>query len=83
MGGITTVENFTYLGVNVDGNLNFEQFIGNTISKAQGRLLTLARVMKLLDLNTSLLIYKQTILQIVDNVSILVNSNTKRKIAKL
>ena len=74
--GVITVENFTYLGVNVDRNLNFEKFIGNTISKEQGRLITLARVRKLLDLKTSLLIYKQTILPILDYVSILINSSS-------
>ena len=42
-----TVENVTYLGVHID-NLNFEKCIGNTIAKAQGRLITLAKIRKLL-----------------------------------
>ena len=83
MDGIITVENFTYLGVSIDRNLNFEKFISNTITKARGRLITLARLRKLLDFNTALLIYKQTILPILDYLSILVNSSTQRKILKL
>ena len=47
------------------------------------RLITLARIWKLLDVRTCLLIYKQTILPIFDYVYILVNSSTQRKIAKL
>ena len=67
MNVITTVENFIYLGVNKDKNLNFEKFIISkfgTISRVQGRLITLARIRKLLDNNTSLAIYQQTIVPI-------------------
>ena len=46
--------------------LNFEKFIINTVSKARGRLVTLARLRKTLDLYTTLTIYKQTILPILD-----------------
>ena len=53
------------------------------ISRVNGRLITLARIRKLLDVKTSLLIYKQTILPILDYVCILVNSSTQRKISKL
>ena len=41
--GIIEVENYTYLGVNIDRNLNFERFISGTISRVNGRLITLAR----------------------------------------
>ena len=80
---IVTVESFVYLGVNIDNNLNFEKFISGTIGRVQGRLITLARIRKLLDMKTSTLIYKQTILPIIDYVSVLVNSSTQRKISKL
>ena len=43
----------------------------------------MARIRKLLDVTTSVLIYKQTMLPILDYVSILVNSSTQRKITKL
>ena len=46
-------------------------------------MITLARIRKLLDVGTSLLIYKQTIPAILDYISILVNSSTQRKIVKL
>ena len=78
--GIVTIENFTYLGVTNDRKLNFERFISKTISKARGRLITLARLRKILDEKTTLLIYKQTIL---DYLCILVESSTQRKIARL
>ena len=81
--GIFTVETFTYLGVLIDRQLNFEKCIGNTIAKTQGRIITLARLQKLLDLKTTLLVYKQTILPILDYLSILVNSSTCRKNSKL
>ena len=81
--GIIMVENFMYLGVNIDNRLNFEKIVNGTISRVNVRLITLARIRKLLDVGTSLLIYKQTILPILDYVSILVNSSMQRKIVKL
>ena len=81
--GINTVENFIYLGINIDNKLNFEKFINNTISRVNGRLITLSRERKLLDTKISLLIYKQTILPILDYLCILVNSSTQRRISKL
>ena len=80
---IAGVENFVHLGVNIDRRLNFEKFLDGTISRVNGRLITLARIRKFTDEFTSLMIYKQTILPILDYVSILVNSSTQRKIAKL
>ena len=82
-GAIDIVENFVYLGVNIDNRLRFEKFISNTISCVNGRLISLARVRKLIDTSTSLLIYKQTILPILDYLCILVNSSSQRKIKKL
>ena len=81
--GIINVDSFVYLGVTIDKNLNFEKFLNATIGKVNGRLITLARIRKLMDMKTCLLIYKQTILPILDYVSVLVNSSTQRKISKL
>ena len=83
LGGIITVDSFMYLGVTIDKNLNFEIFLSATIGKVNGCLITLARIRKLIDANTCLLIYKQTILPILDYVSVLVNSSTQSKISKL
>ena len=66
LNGIINVDSFVYLGVNVDKNLNFEKFLSATIQKVNGRLVTLARIHKLVDVRTCLLIYKQTILPILD-----------------
>ena len=54
--GIVLVENFAYLGVNIDNKLNFEKFVNGTISRVNGRLITLARIQKFLDVRTCLLI---------------------------
>ena len=78
--GVATVETFVYLGVTIDKKLNFEKYLGATIQKVNGRLITLARIRKLIDAHTCLLIYKQTILPILDYVSVLANSSTHRKI---
>ena len=83
MDGVANVENFVYLGVTIDKNLNFEKFVGATIQKVNGRLITLAKIRKLMDVQTSLLIYKQTILPILDYVSVLVNSSIQRQISNL
>ena len=64
----------------MSNNLNFEKFLGATVQKVNGRLITLARICRLMDAQTCMLIYKQTIL---DYVSVLVNSSTQRMISKL
>ena len=77
---IATVKNLTYLGVNLDNKLTFEKFLNGTISRVNARLITLARIRKNLDTKTALLIYKQTILPILDYMCIVVNSCTQAKI---
>ena len=80
---IGLVKTFTYLGVNIDDKLNFEKFISGTISRVNLRLITLARIRKTVDVKTALLIYKQTILPILDYMCIVVNASTQAKIKKL
>ena len=80
---IDIVEHFSYLGVILDNRLSFEKFVNSTISRVNGRLITFARIRKFVDSHTSLLIYKQTILPILDYMSIVVNSSTKCMIKKL
>ena len=80
---ITIVDNFVYLGVNIDCKYNFEKFISNKVSKCNGRFISFAKIIKMLDVNTILLIYKQTILPVVVYVLILVDSSTQMKICKL
>ena len=77
------MENFIYLGVTLDNKLSFEKFVNSTISRVNGHLVTFARIRKLIDVNTSLAIHKQTVLPILDYMSIVVNSSTQRKIKKL
>ena len=58
-----------------------ENVVSGTIARVHGGLLTLSRIRNILDTATSLLIYKQTMLPIIEQVSILVNSSTQRKIS--
>ena len=55
-------------GVNIDCKYNFEKFISNKVAKCNGRFISFAKIIKMLDVNTILLIYKQTILPVVDYV---------------
>ena len=80
---IALVKKITYLGVNLDDKLNFEKFLNETISRVNARLITLARIRKNVDENTALLIFKQTILPILDYMCIVTNSSTQGKIKKL
>ena len=80
---ISSVKNFTYLGVNLDDRLNFEKFVNGTIGRVNARLITFARIRKNVDVKTALLMYKQTILPILDYLCIVVNSSTQVKIKKL
>ena len=46
---IAMVEKFVYLGVTIDKNLNFEKNLDSTISRVNGRLISLARIRKMID----------------------------------
>ena len=81
--GIDIVENFSYLGIILDNRLTFEKIINKTISRVNGRLITFARIRKYLDVHTSTTIYTQTIVPILDYMSIVTNSSSQCKIKKL
>ena len=69
--------------MNLDDKLNFVKFLNGTIARVNSRLITLARVRKNVDAKTALLIYKQTILPILDYMCIVVDASTQSKIKKL
>ena len=61
----------------------FEKQIDNTRAKVESRLITFARIRKYIDQNVSLLLYRQTIMPLIDFGCILFESSTKKKLSKL
>ena len=80
---IECVNEFKYLGVTLDDKLMFERNVERSINIVNGKLISLARLRKYMDMHTSLLIYKQMILPLLDYMCIIVESATSRVIKKL
>ena len=67
---------YEYLGITIDNNLNFDKNTGKTISSASRRLYLLCKMRKMIPKSTACLIYKQTILPVLDYCSYLNNGLT-------
>ena len=80
---IERVQNFKYLGVILDDKLIFDKNIERMNSTVNGKLISLARVRKYMDANTSLLLYKQMILPLLDYMCVIVDSSISRIIRKI
>ena len=80
---IERVRQFKYLGVVLDEKLNFVKYIETMTNVVTGKLISLTRIRKYMNMGTSLLLYKQMILPLLDYMCIVVNSSTCRVIKKL
>ena len=85
MGGFTlsVVTEYEYLGVIIDNKLNFNRTVNSTISTACLRLYLMGKIRKSLSLATACLIYKQTILPVIDYCSFIYNGLTTTNTKKL
>ena len=63
---IERVKQSKYLGAILDDKLAFEKNIERVINLVNGKLISLAQLRRYMDLRTSLLLYKQMILPLLD-----------------
>ena len=80
---IVDVDKYKYLGVKIDDMLKFEDQIEDIISKVNSRLMTFDKTRKFMDDRTSAIIYKQTIMQLLDYSWVVIDSSTQSLIKRL
>ena len=80
---IVRVHNYSYLGVNLDEQLNYESHTQITIRRVKTKLLQLKRVRSFLNKQAAILVYKNMILPIMEYGNIFLSSlsvTTKKKL---
>ena len=83
---LDNVEMYNYLGVIIDDNLTFDEFLKQKCNKINQRLYQLIKVRKFVILNIANNLYKQAILPLCDYLGFLIDSGTayyRRKLDNL
>ena len=80
---VKLVDNYMYLGVDLDSNLSFDPFFKNTIQKVNYKLYLFGKIRYPLTFAAAVLVYKQMVLPFFDYLDILLDSCPKLYIDKL
>ena len=70
------VDSYVYLGINLDAGMSLSLFASHLYNRIQIKLLTLSKLWRYIDKNSANVIYKQTILPILDYGGFLLDSCT-------
>ena len=73
----------SYLGITLDSAMSLIPLIKNVKKRVSNKIFLLRKIRKYLALNVAVLVYKQTILPIIDYVTLLLISCTKDELQKL
>ena len=74
---------YEYLGITIDNKLNFIKSVNKTVSTACHRIYLLSKIRKMMPQITAILIYKQTVLPVLEYCGLLYNGLTSTTISKL
>ena len=77
------IKQYTYLGVILDETLNLESNLNSIFKKFSYRLFQFSKIRKYLPVTTRVLVYKQTVLPLVEYICYLMYLNRKHDIDKL
>ena len=77
------VRSYNYLGVIIDDKLTFEDFLKIKCNKTNVRVYQLGKIRKFLKPHISALIYKQTILPVIEYADLMVESGPTAKVTRL
>ena len=80
---ISQCHQYNYLGVTLDECLNMQANFNNVFKKFSHKNYQFAKIRKYVDTNTRILIYKQTVLPLVEYVSFMMSLNNMSDIEKL
>ena len=74
---IGKVTQYNYLGVIIDSGLSFGQYMDNILNRVNQKLFIMSKVRPSITLETALLLYKQTIVPIMEYIGIVMDSSTR------
>ena len=74
---------YNYLGVIIDSGLSFGQYMDNILNRVNQKLFIMSKVRPSITLETALLLYKQTIVPIIEYIGIVMDSSTHEYATKL
>ena len=77
------VHSYNYLGVTVNDMLSFDNFLKEKCGRVNARVYQLSKLRKYVTTNTACLIYKQTILPIVEYADLLIESGPAERVTRL
>ena len=80
---ISRCHQYCYLGVKLDECLNLKQNYNNVFKKFSYKTHQFGKIKKYMDTTTRILVYKQTVLPLVEYVSFMLNMNTNHDLMKL
>ena len=80
---LDTVRKYNYLGVYIDDDLTFESYLNEKCNKVNVRIYQLGRLRKFITSGIACLIYKQTILPVVEYADQMVESGPTEKVRRL
>ena len=80
---LDNVHTYNYLGVIVDNELSFQQFVDDKYNKVNFRVYQLKRIRPYINSDIACRIYKQTILPLMDYGDFMVESGLKSRVARL
>ena len=80
---IQHVNSYVYLGILLDADMSLNLFAQHLYNRVQIKVFTLSKIKKLIDNSTANIIYKQTILPILDYGGFLIDSCTQKSIDDL
>ena len=80
---ISRCHQYCYLGVKLDECLNLKQNYNTVFKKFSYKIYQFGKLKKYLDTPTRILVYKQTVMPLVEYVSFMLNMNTGQEVMKL
>ena len=80
---LDTVRTYNYLGVDIDDCLTFQHFLKQKCNKVNSKVYQMGKLRKFITRDVACLIYKQTILPLVEYADIMVESGPTDKITRL
>ena len=80
---ISRCHQYCYLGVKLDECLTLKQNYNNVLKKFSYKIYQFGKIKKYIDTSTRILVYKQTVMPLVEYVSFMLSMNTSQELVKL
>ena len=80
---LSRVYSYLYLGVELDHMLSYDKHLDNVVNKTTQKLYIFRKIRRFISEQTAIIVYKQTILPLLEYCNVLFNSGKKSKLDKI